>query len=734
MSIFFVIVFGALGGTLVLRAGQAQWGHDLTASVLIAVIGLFFLLGIVELGWRSLRASRLLRSLTDLPRSFADLPAAQAVIGAQDQPLASLLSIALSGARPTLVNPGFTPYLVSLLIMVGLLGTFLGFVDTLAGARAVLGKTADLEGLRAGLATPLLGLSRSFSASLAGVSASAALGAAAAFVRRGEGRTASAFERYVRTSFSSFTPAGRQLSALSAMAEQGAQLPIVAETLVRLTEQLPGTQREAAAATAAVMSQATARLELEVSKGFSSARDEVRAAVAEVARLAAERMFEAMELAVRSQREQAQAADAAWRLEVRAAEQARTTEVQRGLHALEALQTQASRSLSTLVEAQVSALSSATDGLSARLDRLGQSMVKSLDEVRVRELSRVEQVEEGLVSAKAASVESGRQTDALLAQTQATLAALEVRLSALTASFERGLSEVGHQVTSSLERQTERHLLIQNERVLETASVLSRIDEELGRHLTTMGRGLAEPLAAVAESAREAPALAAALLSKAAARWDGLDARDVAREARLDTLLVNLEGVSAAWQQAGLRQAGAFQAALDAGGERSEAAEFAAAARFESLSLKVEAAVLLQADRLTGFEERLATTRDQNAESLASQLAAHAQKLGEGLDATGALVREAASLVHTGGAELSAVAEMFTAAVDRYRESSEEWRRVLASLEEVVSRSQGQGESGAMMGTYLDQTREVFGDAMRFQRELFTELRELRALRGPSGT
>ena len=36
-------------------------------------------------------------------------------------------------------------------------------------------------------------------------------------------------------------------------------------------------------------------------------------------------------------------------------------------------------------------------------------------------------------------------------------------------------------------------------------------------------------------------------------------------------------------------------------------------------------------------------------------------------------------------------------------------------------------EAGRLVGEYLDQTREVFGDALRFQRELFSELRALRS-------
>ena len=91
------------------------------------------------------------------------------------------------------------------------------------------------------------------------------------------------------------------------------------------------------------------------------------------------------------------------------------------------------------------------------------------------------------------------------------------------------------------------------------------------------------------------------------------------------------------------------------------------------------------------------------------------------------MVREAAELVRAGGAELSAVAEMFADAVDRYRESSDSWRQTLGGLEDALARGgSGSGEAGQIMGNYLDQTREIFGDALRFQRELFSELRALR--------
>jgi len=110
---------------------------------------------------------------------------------------------------------------------------------------------------------------------------------------------------------------------------------------------------------------------------------------------------------------------------------------------------------------------------------------------------------------------------------------------------------------------------------------------------------------------------------------------------------------------------------------------------------------------------------------MAERLTAHARDLGEGLRNTTALVRESADLLRAGGAEMAAVAEMFTAAVDRYRDASERWLDSLGSIEEALERK-GRGDAADLLGAYLDQTREVFDHSLRFQRELFTELRALR--------
>ncbi len=93
---------------------------------------------------------------------------------------------------------------------------------------------------------------------------------------------------------------------------------------------------------------------------------------------------------------------------------------------------------------------------------------------------------------------------------------------------------------------------------------------------------------------------------------------------------------------------------------------------------------------------------------------------------TTALVKEAAQSVRSGGTELTAVAEMFTGAVDRYRDANERWLDTLPAIEGALEKKGG-GEAIDLLGAYLDQTREVFDHSLAFQRELFAELRALRA-------
>ncbi|WP_205187300.1 DUF802 domain-containing protein, partial [Burkholderia sp. LMG 13014] len=98
--------------------------------------------------------------------------------------LRSAVRARVEGARVALPGPSLTPYLVGLLVLLGMLGTLLGMVVTLKGTGAALESAADLDAIRASLIAPVKGLGFAFGTSIAGVATSAMLGLLSALVRR----------------------------------------------------------------------------------------------------------------------------------------------------------------------------------------------------------------------------------------------------------------------------------------------------------------------------------------------------------------------------------------------------------------------------------------------------------------------------------------------------------------------------------------------------------------------
>ena len=90
----------------------------------------------------------------------------------------------IDGERIGLPARRSRPYLVGLLVMLGMLGTFLGMTVTLNGAVMALESTTDLQTIRATLAAPVKGLGLAFGTSVAGVAASAMLGLISSLCRR----------------------------------------------------------------------------------------------------------------------------------------------------------------------------------------------------------------------------------------------------------------------------------------------------------------------------------------------------------------------------------------------------------------------------------------------------------------------------------------------------------------------------------------------------------------------
>jgi hypothetical protein len=259
-----ILAAGALGGAAILRTALFYVGVDRLALALVFAMAFALLVGIVELLARVRRSAAHEAEIAKHPR-----PATSEAVAAASPALRSVLSARIEHTPSAAGGAVFTPYLVGLLVMLGLLGTFLGLFETLRGAREALTSSADVDALRSGLALPMQGLTRSFGTSAAGVSASAALGLAAVFARRAEGALASALAAYAAGPLVRLTTQHRQLAALEALVQQGAALPVAASALESAVVRLADLERS--------WSEAHARTTAETSRALRAIADDVRA-------------------------------------------------------------------------------------------------------------------------------------------------------------------------------------------------------------------------------------------------------------------------------------------------------------------------------------------------------------------------------------------------------------------------------------------------------------------------
>ncbi len=233
------------GVAALLGACAIAWmAHDFAGASLLALavtcgIGAVYLIGIVEL----LRFRRATASLNTALGNIKPQTAATNEwfgdwLGQLDPALRGGVRARIAGERDGLPAPVFTPYLVGLLVMLGLLGTFVGMVSTLGGAVAALQGSTELDAIRAGLAAPMQGLGVAFGTSVAGVGASAMLGLIATLARHERILATRRLDDGIASVFKVFSPAYQKELAFAALHAQAGALPAVAGDLQALVAQL----------------------------------------------------------------------------------------------------------------------------------------------------------------------------------------------------------------------------------------------------------------------------------------------------------------------------------------------------------------------------------------------------------------------------------------------------------------------------------------------------------------
>lgn len=226
-----------LGAIAVFWIGFIFFDSNALAFTVTAVIGGVYSIGCVELFKFRNATHTLTKALSAANEKIDDL---DKWLYGLDPSLRNAVRLRVEGERIGLPAPMLTPYLVGLLVMLGLLGTFVGMVDTLRGAVIVIEGTTELQAIRDGLAAPIKGLGLAFGTSVAGVATSAMLGLMSVLCRRHRMLETRRLDTIISTLFQSFSLIHHQRETFSALRLQTQALPAVVDKLDAMAHKLGG--------------------------------------------------------------------------------------------------------------------------------------------------------------------------------------------------------------------------------------------------------------------------------------------------------------------------------------------------------------------------------------------------------------------------------------------------------------------------------------------------------------
>ncbi|HEF4753591.1 DUF802 domain-containing protein [Burkholderia multivorans] len=619
-----LVVFAA-GLLAVCWIAAGYVGSNPLASAVTLLIGACYVAG----AWELLRYRQATAALSRAVAALAEPPARlDAWLDTLPAGLRGAVRARIDGTRVALPGPALTPYLVGLLVLLGMLGTLLGMVVTLKGTGAALESATDLDAIRASLIAPVKGLGFAFGTSIAGVATSAMLGLLSALVRRERSEAAQQLDAQIATTLRVHTPAHRRDESFRLLQQQADTMPALVDRLQTMMTTLEARsvalherQLESQQAFFDRTEQAYARLASSVGASLQeSAAESARVAGAALQPVVAATMTGlAQEMA-------------ALRDTVSGAVQRQLDGLTNGFEA-------ATANVTAAWHRALDAQRSAGDAVAQRLDTtLGQFA----DTFAQRSADLLDGVATRLESTEGRLADAWR--DALSRQEQVgeTLAGQHARaLSDAAATFERHSA-------STLAAMRDAHTHLQTELAARDAQRLAAWNEslaamaaELGDEWQRAGAKSAdrqqEICDALAQTTRDLAAQAATfeqrsndLLTTIRDSHTGLQTQLAARdEERLSAWNESLAAMAAKlgdeWQRAGVHSAGRQQEICDALAQttRDLAAQ---AATFEQRSNDLLTTIR---DSHTGLQTQLAARDEERLSAWNESLAAMAAKLGD---------------------------------------------------------------------------------------------------------
>jgi len=230
-----------LGLLAVVWVGIGYLGDSRIAFTVTCLIAAVYLAGATEMRRYHGNTMALAAALRQIPDDLGHLGEwLQTVPSA----LQNTVRLRIEGERVALPGPSITPYLVGLLVLLGMLGTFLGMVVTLNGAVLALESTTDLQTIRSALAAPVKGLGVAFGTSVAGVATSAMLGLISALCRRDRLQVGQVLDSKIASVLRDFSLVHQRQETFKALQSQAQTLPDLMEKMDAMMSRMAEQHRE----------------------------------------------------------------------------------------------------------------------------------------------------------------------------------------------------------------------------------------------------------------------------------------------------------------------------------------------------------------------------------------------------------------------------------------------------------------------------------------------------------
>lgn len=686
-----VVFFAGLAAVCWIGAGYAVSNPVALAVTLVIAAG--YLAGALEL-------RRYRQATSTLAQAVAALSEPPAALGAWLERLHPSLRhavrVRVEGERVALPGPALTPYLVGLLVLLGMLGTLIGMVMTLRGTGAALESSTDLQAIRASLAAPVKGLGFAFGTSIAGVATSAMLGLLSALCRRERLDAAQALDAKIATTLRVHSHAHQRDETFRLLQRQADLMPTLVERLQAMMHSLE--QQSAASAERQIAGQQAflGKAEETYARLASSVGQSLTDSVAESARVAGSALQPVMETTM-----------AGLARETAALHDALTQAVQRQLDGLSAGFETTAAHVADVWRHALADHQRSSDALAQRLHGSIDRIVESFDRRSADLLDGVR----ARLDATASSV-SDAWRGALAQQEQANEAHAERNRQALetaAATFERHsaallrtMSESHSALQATLESRDEQRLATWTDSLGSIAAklgtewaqtsaqaanrqqaiydALAHTARDLSAHTQAHASATIAEISRLVQAASEAPRVAAEVVAELRQKLSDSMVRDTAMLEERNRMLATLETLLDAVNHASSEQ----RAAVDA--------------------LVATSSALLQRVG-TQFTDEIGTQTDRLG-GVAAQI-------------TGSAV------------EIASLGDALGAAVQSFGESNDKLvahlQRIEAALDKSLARSDEQ------LAYYVAQAREVIDLSMMSQKQIIEELQRVGGERASAG-